>query len=183
MKKLYVLRHGETDYNIQERYQWQSDIEMNKNGENQAKILIHIIEELMIDLIIVSPTKRAHKMANIINTKNIPIIESPNFAERNMGVYEWLTREEAKQLYPNLWNSNITRIYDKAPTKGETIQEVETRVFSKLNELKKNTVENILIVTHAFTSKIINKYYNPNISEEEFFKFAIKNGEIIMYEF
>ncbi len=126
-------------------------------------------------MIIISPTKRTRETANILNTKKIPIIESPNFLERNMGVYEGLTKEEAKILYPDLWNSNITRIYDKAPTNGETMREVESRVFSNLDEIKKGTIENILIVTHAFTSKMINKYFNPNISEQDFFKFIIKN--------
>ena len=123
-------------------------------------------------------------MANIINKiVNVPIIIMTEFCERNVGVFEGLTREEAKNKYPELWAKNITRIYDNAPTGGETIKEVESRVFKGLKKIKeKYNDKNILIITHAFVGKIIHKFFN-HISEEEFFKYKLDNANIKEYNF
>jgi broad specificity phosphatase PhoE len=61
---------------------------LNDTGKSQARELQKTIEKLNIDLIITSPVLRARQTAEILNIHNIPIIESSNFSERNMGVYE-----------------------------------------------------------------------------------------------
>lgn len=43
--------------------------------------------------------------------------------------------------------------------------------------------KNILIVTHAFVAKVINKYFNPNISEQDFFDFVLQTANIRQYQF
>jgi len=183
MSKVYVLRHGETDYNVQARYQGQSDIPLNDYWRKQVQAAKTHIKHLIFDVIYVSPTQRTHETAQIINFRNVPLLQESAFLERNMGVYEWLTRQEAQEKYPNLWKSNSTRQYTGAPTNGETIEDVEKRVFSKLDELRSTVSTDILIVTHAFTSKMIHKYFNPNISDDDFFAFIIGNSEIQTYEF
>jgi probable phosphoglycerate mutase len=100
-----------------------------------------------------------------------------------MGVYEWLTRQEVQEKYPDLWKAKITRQYDNAPTGGETIREVEKRIFSKLDELSLLEVGNILVVSHFFPLRVINKYFNPGLSDEDFFNFMMKNSEIREYDF
>ena len=66
-----------------------------------------------------------------------------------------------RQKHPDLWKRNITRIFDDAPTNGETIKEVQERVFRGLDKIKKiYQGKNTLIVTHAFVAKVINKYFN-----------------------
>ena len=184
MGKLYVIRHGEIDFNIEERYAGSVDIELNKKGLQQTHDVAKEISKLNIDLIITSPLKRCNHMANIINKiVNVPIIIMTEFCERNVGVFEGLTREEAKNKYPELWAKNITRIYDNAPTGGETIKEVESRVFKGLKKIKeKYNDKNILIITHAFVGKIIHKFFN-HISEEEFFKYKLDNANIKEYNF
>jgi probable phosphoglycerate mutase len=183
MSKVYILRHGETDYNVQCRYQGQSDIPLNEYWRRQVQVAKAHIKNLIFEVIYVSPTQRTNETAQIINVRNVPLIQERAFLERNMWVYEWLTRQEAQEKYPNLWKLNITRQYKSAPTNWETIKDVEERVFSKLNELKSTITNDILIVTHAFTSKVIHKYFNPNISDENFFAFVIENSEIQTYEF
>jgi len=183
MIKLYVIRHGETDFNKEGRYLGRSSVSLNSTGIVQARKLAQGVEELGIEVIYVSPSNRTLETANIINeNKDYKIINNPAFVERAMGVYEGKTKEEAKKEFPNLYKQNITRVFDKAPLKGETIKEVEERVFKGLDEIKKQKeYSKVMIVTHAFIAKVINKYFNPNISEEDFFNSFLGNAEIVKY--
>ncbi len=67
--KLFVVRHGETDWNVERRLQGQTDIELNENGIRQANKLKQDLndKDCNIDLIISSPLKRAKKTAEIIS--------------------------------------------------------------------------------------------------------------------
>lgn len=173
MIALYIARHGETDYNIQGRYLGRTDIPLNSAGIRQAKVLAKEVEDLPIDIVISSPLKRTMEMACII-APNKEIIKDDHFIERSIGVYEGLTKQEAKNKYPELYGRNITRIFNEAPPQGETIKQVQDRVFKGIDELKqKYQGENVLLVSHAFIAKVINKYFFPDISDEDFFNFVL----------
>lgn len=183
MIELYITRHGETDYNKENRYLGRMDIALNQNGISQAKQLAEKVADFNIQAILCSPLKRAVETAKIIKAKNnCEIIIDDYFIERSVGVYEGLTKNEAKIKYPALYAKNITRIFDEAPSNGETINNVIKRVSEGLVNIKnQNKFSRILIVTHAFVGKAINKYFNPRISEQEFFDFVLNNSEIKRY--
>ena len=79
-KSFYFLRHGETDWNKQQRIMGQSDIPLNKNGVLQAKTVAEKIQVLPIDAIVTSPLKRAYATAEIIGNK----IRQTIFIENNI---------------------------------------------------------------------------------------------------
>ena len=173
MTTLHIVRHGETDYNKQDRYLGREDLSLNSAGINQAKELAEKVKDLQIDVVISSPLKRTMETSRII-APNKEIIMDNYFIERSIGVYEGLTKQEAKNKYPNLYSRNITRIFNEAPPQGETIQQVQERVFKGLNELKRKYQDkNILLVTHAFIAKVINKYFYPKLSDDDFFEFVL----------
>ena len=142
-------------------------------------------ENLNIEIIYCSPLKRAIETAKFIEINHgCEVVIDKHFIERSIGVYEGLTKEEAKNRYPDLYAKNITRIFNDAPTDGETINAVIKRVFAGLNEIKsQKKFYNILISTHGFITKVINKYFNPQISEQDFFDFSLSNAEIKTYKF
>ena len=121
-------------------------------------------------------------MVEIINmVLQKPVVVMNEFRERGVGVFEGLTREEARNKYPDFWAKNITRIYDGAPTGGETIRQVEKRVFEGLENIKgTKKYRNILIITHAFVGKMVHKYFHP-MTEAEFFKYKLENARIVRY--
>ena len=184
MGKLYVVRHGEIDFNIQGRYAGSVDVELNKKGLRQTRDITDKVSKLNIDIIITSPLQRCRQMTDMIyEIINVPVVIMEEFRERDVGVYEGLTREEAKSKYPNLWAKNITRIYDDAPPGGETIKAVENRVFVGLEKIKeKYEGKNILIVTHAFVGKIIHKFFHK-MTEEQFFEYKLENTKVVEYNF
>lgn len=185
MKIIYVIRHGETDFNKNGKYLGRTDISLNTVGMAQAKQLAEKAGNLNIEVIFCSPLNRALETAEFIKPNHAcEIITDNHFIERSVGIYEGLTKEEAKKEYPELYIRNITRIFNDAPPKGETINQVKERVFSGLDEIRKqNNYSKIMIVTHGFVAKIINKYFNPNISDQDFFDFTLENAEIKRYTF
>jgi len=181
--KLYVTRHGETDFNVQKRYCGSTDIPLNQRGIEQAKQLSEKLNEINFNIIVASSLIRAKQTAEIINEyRNIPLILLDGFKERNLGVYEGLTHEEIKEEYPSFWGRKCTRELDDAPTNGETIRQFDERITKALLKLEKEYSEkSVLLVTHGGVAMIINRYYN-NLSFEEMYNgFRLGNCEIVEY--
>jgi len=176
MGKLIVVRHGETNYNVEGRYTGSTDIELNDRGYEQARILAEKLKGIPIDVIISSTLKRTKETARIIaNEMNLPVMEMNELIEKCVGVYEGLTREEAKNKYPQMWAAN-------SPEGSETLEAVEKRVHKALHTILNNYSgnKNVLIVTHGYISKVIYKYFN-NASEVDFSKYVLNNCEYYEY--
>ena len=87
---------------------------------------------------------------------NVPLIICDPFAERNLGVFEELTLEEAKLQYPDLYARKCTRQPDDAPTGGETLRQFDMRVTAALENLQLTYPESkILLVCHLGVARII----------------------------
>lgn len=179
---LLVVRHGQTNYNVQGRYAGSIDIPLNSSGLLQAEQLAKRLMGNSFDLIVSSPLIRARQTAEVINRAfHVPLIICDQFAERNVGVYEGLTREEAKLQYPDLYARECTRQPDDAPTGGETIRQFDMRITSALENLQASYPESkILVVCHGFAARIINRYYKK-LSFDEMHNFTLGNCEIARY--
>jgi len=174
MGVLYLTRHGETEWNRKNICMGQKDIELNKKGIEQAYRLGKKIKNLEIDFIITSPLIRCRKTAEIVNEYiNKKIIIEPRLIEVDTGMYEGLSDKKI-----------IVKVYNEIIPGGETANTVQKRVFKAIEKLKQKYLDKkILIVAHGFVGNMIYKYFNPNISEREFFDFIIKNAEIKKFKF
>lgn len=175
--KLYVIRHGQTDWNLIGKIQGQTDIELNQTGITQAEKVRDEIEKYDFDLIICSPLKRAKQTAEIINqNKNVEIIYDEALMERGFGNYEGTQINFDENPISNLeLNVEINNI--------EPAKQFYDRV-SRLLEYIRNNLEDkkILLVTHGGTIKAIETYLygtdeNVNMSPN-----ILKNCEIREYE-
>lgn len=175
MGKLIIIRHGETAYNVEGRYCGSTDIGLNERGFEQAKILAEKLKSISLDIIISSTMRRARETASVISEElKLPVIEMEEFVERSVGVYEGLTREEAKNTYPEMWERN-------SPEGAEPMEEVEIRVSKAIHKIKKEYGnKDMLIVAHGYITKIMYKYFN-NASMEELAKYTLKNCECEEY--
>ena len=183
--KLYVIRHGQTDWNVKEKCQGRTDIELNNTGIKQAQNAKEQLKKYKIGLIICSPLKRTRKTAEIINeTINSEIIIDERIIERGYGNLEGKTDEEWKEIIGD--NVSIVNYYNLNWNKQniEPIQDICKRVWEVLDEIKeKYNDKNVLLVTHGGTCRAINAYFN-GIGEDGHVQSAkIKNCEIIEYEY
>ncbi len=160
---IYVTRHGQTDWNLNERIQGRTNTELNETGRLQAEETAQLIKDKKIDLIISSPLKRAKETAEIINKHvNVEIIEDERLQERCFGEGEGRTKTEVRALkdtnpeLTQVWNYNInTDIFGI-----ETMHDFCNRVYTFLDEtIQKYNDKNILIVTHGGVSVPIQCYF------------------------
>lgn len=172
---LYVVRHGETDANAEQRYLGALDVALNANGKAQAQELRLSIPS-DVKIAIVSPLLRAQQTAEIIfKDCDLPVLTVYGFRERNVGVFEGLTQIQARTQYPDLWRRNITRAWNDAPTNGESIKDVVTRVGYELNQLiAAYPGESVVLIAHGFVAKTIRALAHQDFSD--FFDWQLSNG-------
>ncbi|WP_195428979.1 histidine phosphatase family protein [Clostridium sp. D46t1_190503_E9] len=156
MTKLYLTRHGETEWNEKGIMQGWGDSPLTELGIKQAEWLRDRMKDTHIDVIYASPIGRAYNTAKIVKgDRNIPLKANDGLKEIRIGGWEGLNQEEMKSLseenYYNFWNVPSKYI----PTgDGENFYEVKKRAFKAINEiLEKEKGKNILIVTHTITLK------------------------------
>ncbi len=175
--KLYVIRHGLTKCNVEEKYNGKLDEDINEIGILQAKKAQKIIKNLDIDLIICSPLLRARHTCDIINVNNIPVIFDSRIEERDCGIYTG--KEHGEFYYTDYWN-----YYSKAKVEGlETIQDLFKRIKIFLDEIKeKYKDKNILLVTHGGVARVIYFYFNELPKDGMIQEFGSNNCEITEYK-
>ena len=89
--RLYIIRHGETDWNVARRFQGRSDIPLNGEGRRLALITAQALGGIPFTKIYTSPLKRAYETAMIIKgARDIPVIEEQRIIEIGFGEYEGL---------------------------------------------------------------------------------------------
>ena len=157
--KIYVMRHGQTDWNVERKLQGRTDIELNETGKHQVKQAQKEIEKYNIDLILCSPLKRTKQTAQIVSEgKNIEIIYRDELLERNFGDLEG-KQPWKEPLFANNEFYNYTKNIKMRNI--ETVRELCDRVWGLLDEIEKTySDKNVLLVTHGGTSRAISAYFN-----------------------
>lgn len=176
--KVYVMRHGLTDWNLNNKIQGQKDTELNEIGIQQAKEAREKFNSYNFDLIICSPLKRAKSTAEIINqNKNVEILYNNLLIERGLGDYEGLCALADDDL---LYNYNLN-IRDK---NVEPVVELYDRISKLLNYIKDNLNDKkILLVTHSGTARAIEAYFYGIGKDGQLPPENLKNCEFREYTF
>jgi len=177
------VRHGRTALNVDERYLGALDPALDELGLQQAADLARLLQG-RADAIVCSPRLRAVQTAEVLASAwHVPFTILDAFAERNVGVYEGLTRDEARLAYPDLWQQDITRQWDIGPPGGESIQTVFERVAAGLATLENDFAgRNVVLVAHGFVAKVIRALLT-GLSWDAFFRYALNNGQAEHYTF
>ncbi len=176
--KLYVVRHGQTGWNLLHKMQGVVDIPLNQKGREQAMETKKNLNNINIDLILCSPLKRARETALIINEdKCVPIIYEGSLIERDYGEFEGVNRNDFS--YDDFWAYSKNIKYERA----ENIQEFFNRIYKFLDEVKnKYNNKNVLIVCHGGVTKAIKCYADGMMSDEEISEFLPSNAMVLEYE-
>ena len=150
MLHLMLVRHGETDWNVQRRYQGQTDVPLSGLGRQQAELIAGRLAGEKIDAMYASDLSRAWETAQITAGKSgLEVVPEPRLRELKFGILEGLTFDEAEAQHPEMiaaWLDDFT----KTPEGAETIQAFRERIVSLLDGLKENHDEQtVLLVGHG----------------------------------
>ena len=180
---LYVARHGETDYNAQGRYAGSTDVPINQKGVCQAQELAERLTGMTFDAVISSPMLRARQTADIVcSVLDMQYTVYEEFAERDMGIYEGMIREEANKRHHNLHFSRLHAINpDEAPEGGESLRQVCDRINHGMRRLYRDYGgQNILLICHGFSARAVHRYCH-DLSFDEMPGEVLKNCEYVSY--
>ena len=161
--EIYFVRHGQTIWNVEKRFQGLSDSPLTELGITQAKLLGEKLKDIKFDKFYSTSLKRAYDTANYIKGNRKQKVEIfDDFVEISMGDMEGIKQEDFKKLYPeqvkNFFFNQLE--YDPSSFGGESFLEVRERVIRGLNkfiELNKN-YERVLVVSHGATLKTLLHY-------------------------
>lgn len=177
---LYIVRHGQTEWNNQRRIQGRADTPLNELGKQQALETKNKISNDDIDLIICSPLIRAKQTAEIINNdRNIEIIYDDRITERSFGKIEGQPIDDYN--FNEFWDYYKNIKYEDI----ETMHELFDRVYEFIEDIiSKYSDKNILIVSHGGVGLPFYCYFNKNIPNGSLFEIGLqlKNCEVRKYE-
>ena len=190
MKHLILIRHGQSIYNLENRFTGWKDVDLTDKGINEAKNASILLKNFSIDIAFTSKLKRAQNTLNIILENlnlSIPITQNISLNERDYGNLVDQNKAEASVKYGadqvQIWR----RSYDVPPPNGESLKDTYDRCIPYFKSILSND-KNIIISAHGNSIRAIVKYL-LNISEEDILKteigwcepwvFKIKDNKVI----
>ncbi|WP_310558445.1 2,3-bisphosphoglycerate-dependent phosphoglycerate mutase [Flavobacterium sp.] len=182
MSTLILIRHGQSIYNLENRFTGSLDVDLTALGKQESELAAQKIMNFKFDFAYTSTLKRAKESLQIILTtihqNNIKIIANQALNERNYGSLQGLNKAETiakcgfKQV--EIWR----RSYNIRPPEGESLEDTYNRTISfyKLEiESKLKSNKTILIVAHGNSLRALVMYLE-NISQEEICNLNIPTG-------
>lgn len=186
---LYIVRHGETEWNKVRRVQGHTDIPLNDYGRHLAEETAKGMKDIPIDLAYTSPLSRATETAQIVlGERKVPIYSEERIKEIGFGSYEGLyTSGEHKEPGSEEFNRFFTDTANYAPPQdAETISELYERTGDFLKEMCERDDlrdKNILVSTHGAAMTALLNRIKGNLSVAEFWKDEVPpNCSVTMVE-
>lgn len=151
VKNIYVVRHGETDWNKAHRFQGRTDIKLNETGRDQAIRLRPLLQELQIESAYSSPLIRAYETAELAASElKLSIQKDDRLKETNIGDAEGLTMDELLLKFGDdsilKWRSYEERLLDFHFPNGESKREMMYRVRQVFLDIAQNSNRNSVVV-------------------------------------
>lgn len=174
--KLYVARHGETEWNRQNKVCGRTDSPLTEKGLRQAQLLADRLDDCPIDVIIASPLSRAQNTARVVaERKHLQVITDARLIEQDYGVYEGVQRDDRDFL-------NNKRMFAYRYPGGESMMDIARRTYDLIIETcKLYTDSSVLFVCHNGICRVICSYFN-DMTNEEYFEFSQDNCGYNIYE-
>lgn len=155
--KIVIWRHGQTDWNVENRFQGHSDIPLNKVGEFQVNHAAKILAGLKPNRIISSDLIRAQQTAkSLADLLNLKVELNPKLRETNGGKWEGKTGTENRASDGDYFVRWIDGHDDPAGHTGERRSEVANRALSVIEEItNSNSTGTVVLVTHGGTARCV----------------------------
>lgn len=154
MTEIWLVRHGQTDWNLNRMFQGQVDIPLNETGIAQAHAFAASLDGTHFNAIYSSDLSRAYQTAQIIaETQGLPVITDPRLREINQGVWEGLTWDEVHEKYQPDFSPNPRYVITPRAEGAESLETVVRRMLAAANEYhEKHKSGRILFATHGLSA-------------------------------
>lgn len=189
MPQLVIVRHGQSEWNLQNRFTGDVDVDLTDLGRKEAKQAGEKLKEIGFSQCFTSELKRAQETLHIIlqetGNLNLPITKNKALNERNYGDLQGLNKAETAKQFGEHQVTIWRRSYDIAPPRGESLKDTSARVIPYYQQhiepcLKKG--EKILLVAHGNSLRALMMLLE-NIGNEEIVEVNIPTGVPRLYVF
>lgn len=170
MARLLLLRHGQSDWNAESRWQGWADPPLSEFGESQAAALASQLGGMAFQGVVSSDLDRARRTAAIVaEALGLPVEVEPALRERDVGAWEGLTTAQIDERWPGLlaaWRSRAL----PAPPGGEPDDAMAVRVLDALRRLAQRPEASLAVVTHKGVIRLTERWLGvelwniPNLS-------------------
>ncbi len=183
--KVYLLRHGQTEWNVMKKWQGNTDIELNSMGISQAENVAKRFENRKVSKIYASNLSRAKKTAEVIREKafnnEVEFFIENDLAEIKLGEWEGLTYEDVSTKFEEHYKKWSTSEDVEVGFGVENYYQLQQRAFNIFTKICSENSEDILIVSHgAWIKALVCKILNLPLEHKN--KFEIGNTSITTIE-
>ena len=160
MTRFYFIRHGETQWNVEKRYQGHTDIPLSETGLKQGELLGKRFKNIPVDYVYASPLIRAVETAKFVaEATNNELNTIDSFKEINFGEWEGHTVNELKQKYKDSYINFLKEPFKYGFPGEGSFDNVAKRVMEGIDQLlKAHEGKNIVVVSHGGILKIAIMY-------------------------
>ena len=174
--EIILIRHGETEWNSQKRMQGHSNSDLSSVGQAQIQALGQWMKNVPFDHIYSSDSLRAKQTAEAITQFSGHELKIDlRLREKNLGVFEGLTSEEARERHPEVFRLFKTAGSKYVIDEGESTQQLQDRALEIVDEIRiKHLEERVLLVTHGGFIRVVMKH-SLGLTLETPTRFLIRN--------
>jgi broad specificity phosphatase PhoE len=157
MTRIFLIRHGTTEWNREEIFRGRADCALNDTGRAEARAVAAYLQGVEIEKIYSSPLSRADETAKAIAAKRgLQVISDPAFIDLDFGEWQGLPLKEVREKYPDLYRAWRERPQDVTFPGGENLAQVRVRAWEGLlRVVKGNPEKTALIVSHRVITKVL----------------------------
>ena len=188
-RRFLLVRHGETEWNRQGRFQGQIDVPLNANGRAQAGKAAAFLKDVAIDQAVSSPLLRPKETAEIIlqHHPNLPLELNADLAEISHGLWEGKLEAEIEQEFPGELERWQTLPETVQMPQGENLQQVWDRSVAAWQAIVQSAVDRpaagiTLVVAHDAVNKAL-LCYLAGLSPRAFWSFKQGNGAVSVIDY
>ena len=189
MTKLILVRHGQSQWNLENRFTGWKDVDITELGQEEAREVGIALKHEQIDIAFTSKLKRAQHTLDIIlkeiGESEIPVSIDAALNERSYGTLEGLNKAETAKKHGEEQVHIWRRSYDVAPPGGESLKDTYDRVIPYFEAHIKPEItkgQNILIVAHGNSLRALIMYLE-HLTPKEILQREIATGEPFTYAF
>ena len=155
--RLFLVRHAETDWNRERRYQGWTDTALSATGRLQAEAVGRALAGAGLAAVYASPLQRARITAEAIAAPHqLTVRLAPAFKEMGFGRWEGLSLDEARAVDPDFYGRWLETPHLVTPPGAESLAEIRARAIAGLDELRaEHDGRSVCVVTHAIVSRIL----------------------------
>jgi broad specificity phosphatase PhoE len=156
MTTIMLIRHGDTDWNVEEIFRGRVDVELNEIGVKQAELLAKHLTDERIVAIYSSPLKRALKTAETIaKPHSIDATIAPELIDFDYGEWQGLSHDTVKEKYKALYDEWLNNPHLVKMPKGESLDDVRERAFSLVEKVVAQHEGTVALVSHRVVGKVV----------------------------